>query len=106
MRREAPSSGTNGRAEATRTIEGAGAGAQGRNQLPVVGAFERSAADIFDPHPRDAMAFEFEQLGGLVRDVNEAVAVIGPAVVDPTSGRRRGIGKRFVDQRLRGFAGI
>ena len=57
------------------------------SQLAVVGTFERRPPDIFDPHPRDAIAFEFKQFGGLVRDVDQPVAVVGAAVVDADDQR-------------------
>ena len=63
------------------------AGTQGRHQLAVVGTFERRPGDIFHPYPSHPIAFEFKQFGGLVGDVDEAVAVVRPAVVDPDDQR-------------------
>ncbi len=68
------------------------AGAQGRHQLAVVGSLERRPADIFDPDPRDAIAFEFKKFGGLVGDVDQPVAVVGPAVID-ADDQRFAVGK-------------
>jgi hypothetical protein len=36
------------------------------------------ATDIFHPHLGDAIASEFKQFGGLVRDIDEAVAMVRP----------------------------
>ena len=55
---------------------------QGGRELGVVGAFERGAADVVHPHPRHAAVVEAEQLGGAHRNIDHAVGVVGPAVVD------------------------
>src|SRR6185312_10949973 len=61
--------------------------AQGRFQLTVIGAGDRRAADILDLHLRQSVAVEAEQLGGAHRKVDQAVADIGPAIVDAHDNR-------------------
>ncbi|MGY4359586.1 hypothetical protein ACVW0J_006079 [Bradyrhizobium sp. i1.7.7] len=50
--------------------------------MAIVGAFQRRPANVFDTDLGDAIAFEFKEFSGFVRDVDQPVAVIGPAVVD------------------------
>jgi len=72
------------------TSDGDGAGtpvAQGCLELAVVGTFKRRPGNIFDADPRHAIAFEFKQFGGFVRDFDEPVAVVGAAIIDPHDQR-------------------
>ena len=57
-----------------------------RAASPVVGA-ERRRSDVVDPDPRHPVAAEGEKLGGLLGDVDQAIADIGPAVVDAHGDR-------------------
>ena len=74
------------------TADGAGAGAPSRKVATSLRSSEPSSgarADIFDPHARDAVLLEVEQLGGLDRQIDHAVAVIGAAVIDADDQRAR-----------------
>lgn len=63
------------------------AGAQGRLQHAVIRAFKRRRSDIFHPDTGDAGALEGKQFSGLVGDVDQAIAVIGAAIIDPDDQR-------------------
>ena len=86
-RRHFRNEGTGGRHPDQRRRRRRHAGAQGRHQLDVVGAFQRRPADIFDPYVRDAVALELKQFGGPAGHVHHPVAVIRPAVVDADDQR-------------------
>src|SRR5665213_2835329 len=56
-------------------------------KFAVVGTGDRRTADIVHFHLGDAVAVEAQELGGAHRDVDHAVADIGPAVIDTHNDR-------------------
>ncbi len=53
----------------------------------IVGAVERGRAYIFDPNAGYAVAVEAQHMGRALGDIYHAIAVIGPAVIDPQDHR-------------------
>jgi hypothetical protein len=83
LRQEAPRRGE----QQLRWRRGGFAVSQRRQQNTVIGAFERRAPDIFDPHAREPVAVEVEQPRCLDGEIDQPVVVIGPAVIHPHDDR-------------------
>src|SRR3954462_7032579 len=63
------------------------AGAQRSHQLSVVRTLQWSPPDIFDANAGYPIAFEFEQFGCFVGDIDEPITVVWPAVIDAQNER-------------------